>query len=814
MSNEILTPIQIEAINYINISFNNNINPICSTHPGSGKTRIACEIIKQVINNNIDKFRILIIHKASNYEDPWLNHLDASGIINKENSNDINYTKFAHIHGKDRYRFLINGKYFFPFKSILFYSYETICLDIANNYFYLNEYFDLIIFDEIHTIINSKKLTKKSKNIYMLNGRKILALTATPIQNYTEELGFLFLFLNEKIVYKKLIDMYNNHKEYNKNKISKILLYYIDKYKNKNALLYYTEDNNNFLKYTYTLSLPIDEAMFNELNLISLTVTPKQRIFLSHPLALRKNSSKYSHFQCTKENAIKIILQNTLINEKVIIFSQFIDVLLIYENICNQLNLHSILLTGKDKGNKQKQKLIVFENNDEIKVMLTTLQKTAEGFNFPFATHVIVMELWWNPWKIIQALSRVDRYNQSRNIFLYLLCYNHEGDIIQQDAIFYNKMVDKLDKANTEYSLLEVQHPKNNPYLKTQYKIIPEIKSFRDINTLDKDLSLFINQFIHTPKMDLITIDEKGYPLGIVKDEKYKQSINYLRFIYLLDKNPWLIKTCEFKEFLKWFYINKIISQKALIDHYLIKNLTITTNVNKKLLPFYQVIFIDIVSYRINYKYNKSKIIRFLYLLGKKKNGKIESVGIYYYDNNLNKIFQDIKNRGLKRIHVCITRKYRLNEIIIEMKKYINITMYLPCLSYIYNYITIGLKLENYEIEFIEKIFFTSTYKKARNLCQKEENKKSINSMILMKIINILPSISCLYKVKTKYRNTICTINIIKFIINLVNHIIAGKEFDDDIETIKYISFISEKILKNGKLFIPNWENIIKQIDL
>jgi hypothetical protein len=140
--------------------------------------------------------------------------------------------------------------------------------------------------------------------------------------------------------------------------------------------------------------------------------------------------------------------------------------------------------------------------------------------------------------------------------------------------------------------------------------------------------------------------------------------------------------------------------------------------------------------------------------------------------------------------------------------------MFFPYLANSYNYIKIGFKLENHENDFIEKIFLSSTIKKAMILCQKEEKIKSINSLILLKIKNLFPSISNLYKLKTKYRNSICAVNIIRYIANLVNLIIAEKQFVDYIETIKYISLLSERILKNGKLFIPNWKTLIKQIDI
>jgi superfamily II DNA or RNA helicase len=70
-----LSPIQIEAISHITKSFSANVNPICALGQGLGKTRVACKIIQNQYHSNNLPYKILIIHKASNYEDPWIKEL-------------------------------------------------------------------------------------------------------------------------------------------------------------------------------------------------------------------------------------------------------------------------------------------------------------------------------------------------------------------------------------------------------------------------------------------------------------------------------------------------------------------------------------------------------------------------------------------------------------------------------------------------------------------------------------------------------------------------------------------------------------------
>jgi SNF2 family DNA or RNA helicase len=82
------------------------------------------------------------------------------------------------------------------------------------------------------------------------------------------------------------------------------------------------------------------------------------------------------------------------IDEKAIIFSRYIDVLYAYFNLCNDLGIPSIIITGMDKEKQIREKSHHFRYTASTRVLLTTLQKSSEGFNFEIATHLIILELW------------------------------------------------------------------------------------------------------------------------------------------------------------------------------------------------------------------------------------------------------------------------------------------------------------------------------------------------------------------------------------------------------------------------------------
>ena len=95
---EVCSEIQKKAINYIINAFNHNMNPICAIDMGIGKTRIACEVIrkfKKLSEKNGRHYTVLIVHKASSFDNPWLKELQKWEII----SND---KQSYRLHGGDR----------------------------------------------------------------------------------------------------------------------------------------------------------------------------------------------------------------------------------------------------------------------------------------------------------------------------------------------------------------------------------------------------------------------------------------------------------------------------------------------------------------------------------------------------------------------------------------------------------------------------------------------------------------------------------------------------------------------------------------
>jgi hypothetical protein len=71
--------------------------------------------------------------------------------------------------------------------------------------------------------------------------------------------------------------------------------------------------------------------------------------------------------------------------------------------------------------------------------------------NLQIANYIIILEFWWNPQKLFQAMSRIDRRTQEKDIFIFLLCYNDYGEIIDEEEKYFQVMKNKNRETGKIY---------------------------------------------------------------------------------------------------------------------------------------------------------------------------------------------------------------------------------------------------------------------------------------------------------------------------------------------------------------------------
>jgi hypothetical protein len=105
--------------------------------------------------------------------------------------------------------------------------------------------------------------------------------------------------------------------------------------------------------------------------------------------------------------------------QKVLLFSQFVQMLNLLEKECAQRQIRTHILTGHTK---QRQEVVTaFQNDPEPGVFLLSLRAAGTGLNLTTASYVILYDPWWNPAVEAQAIDRSHRIGQTRTVNAYRL---------------------------------------------------------------------------------------------------------------------------------------------------------------------------------------------------------------------------------------------------------------------------------------------------------------------------------------------------------------------------------------------------------
>ncbi|MCX7865717.1 MAG: DEAD/DEAH box helicase [Limisphaera sp.] len=105
--------------------------------------------------------------------------------------------------------------------------------------------------------------------------------------------------------------------------------------------------------------------------------------------------------------------------QKVLVFSQFVQMLQILEEECRSHQIPTYLLTGQTKN---RQELVsTFQNDSEPGVFLLSLRAAGTGLNLTSASYVILYDPWWNPAVEAQAIDRSHRIGQTHTVNAYRL---------------------------------------------------------------------------------------------------------------------------------------------------------------------------------------------------------------------------------------------------------------------------------------------------------------------------------------------------------------------------------------------------------
>lgn len=340
--------------------------------------------------------------------------------------------------------------------DVILTTYGTIRNDIEN---LLENKFDLLILDESQNIKNINSQTTKA--VLLLNAKKRVALSGTPIENNLLELYSLFRFLNPEMFgsvqrftnsYILPIQKYSDTStiEELKKKIYPFLLRRVKKevladLPDKIEKLVYVDMNDEHRrfyeerrKYYYSLLEKNTSSQGNFDKFFVLQAINELRHIVSSPELESKKiiSSK-------KEVLIENVIEAIENNHKVLVFVNYLSSI---ESICDSLKENKIKYLKMTGQTKDRQNLVdKFQNDSRYKVFVMTLKTGGVGLNLVSADTIFIYDPWWNTTVENQAIDRAYRLGQDKTVFAYKMIMRNtiEEKILKLQEI-KNKLLDDL----------------------------------------------------------------------------------------------------------------------------------------------------------------------------------------------------------------------------------------------------------------------------------------------------------------------------------------------------------------------------------
>ncbi|KAF3934176.1 hypothetical protein ABW20_dc0104524 [Dactylellina cionopaga] len=109
-------------------------------------------------------------------------------------------------------------------------------------------------------------------------------------------------------------------------------------------------------------------------------------------------------------------------SEKTIIFSSFTSFLdLLQIPLQREDKISFERYDGSMSAKDRNDAVLNFTENPDVKVMLVSLKAGNSGLNLTVASHVIIIDPWWNPYVEEQAIDRAHRIGQTREVYVHRL---------------------------------------------------------------------------------------------------------------------------------------------------------------------------------------------------------------------------------------------------------------------------------------------------------------------------------------------------------------------------------------------------------
>ena len=349
-----------------------------------------------------------------------------------------------------------------PEYDIVITSYALVRRDIAK----LKKYnFRCIILDESQNIKNA--ISQTAQAVKSLNAKHKLALSGTPIENKLEELWSVFDFLMPGFLFSmsefnsRYVTPIMERQDKTVEKRLKLQIYPFILRRMKRDVAKDLPDNVENMAYCELTDEQRDfylevldstkEELFKSIEMNGLeksrmsifSALLRLRQICCHPRLYDKEHVK-GVMKSGKFEYLKSMLEQIIAEKhRVLLFSQFVDMLDIVKDWLERAGIPYEYLTGKTKDRQGAVER--FNGNPNIPIFLVSLKAGGTGLNLTGADYVIHYDPWWNPAVEDQATDRAYRIGQTKKVFVYrLITKNTVEEKIQKLKTRKRNLVDSV----------------------------------------------------------------------------------------------------------------------------------------------------------------------------------------------------------------------------------------------------------------------------------------------------------------------------------------------------------------------------------
>ena len=409
-----LRPYQLTGYSWLVQNIKSGFGSILADDMGLGKTVQVLSAIIYLKENKMLENQVLIVAPTTLITN-WISEI--------EKFTDLTYSVY---HGVERQ--------FEDDADLILTSYGMVRSDEEQ---FKEKTWFLCVLDEAQNIKNPS--SKQTRAIKSINAENRIALTGTPIENRLLDYWSIFDFTNHGYLksrseFKRQFasKKTNNRDLNNLNIMTKPFILrrlktdktIIDDLPDKIVNDVYCNLTDKQRKLYDELvesglsSLEEDKNIKRKGQILKLITNLKQ--ICNHPVQYLKKGNVNVSDSSKLELLVEIISNILDADEKVIVFTQYVEMGEIIRDVClKKFNREVLFLHGSLKREDREKIINNFQNSKSYPILIATLKTGGVGLNLTNAQNVIHYDLWWNPAVENQATDRAYRIGQKKDVMVY-----------------------------------------------------------------------------------------------------------------------------------------------------------------------------------------------------------------------------------------------------------------------------------------------------------------------------------------------------------------------------------------------------------